>query len=195
MQKVTLSAYTRKLPRELFYECRNLTSVTFPDKCSTISIGHSAFQNCISLESINFPDSLLTINDRAFYRCKNLKQVHFPTGLKHIGDYAFYFCALDTLELPDTLETIGESAFFKCKNLIGIELPPSVKSIGKWVFHGCDRLKYLTIRHNPEFIGEWIINRAATIRCYKGSVADRYCQENEFKVEYLEGKMPTYIWK
>lgn len=48
-----------------------------------------------------------------------------------------------------------------------------------------NRLQYLEIRHDPEYIGEWIINRAATIRCYKGSKADRYCQESGFKVEYL----------
>ena len=42
-------------------------------------------------------------------------------------------------------------------------------------FHGCSRLKVLEIRHNPEYIGEWIINRAARIRCYQGSKVDKYC--------------------
>lgn len=48
-----------------------------------------------------------------------------------------------------------------------------------------NRLQYLEIRHDPEFIGEWIINKAATIRCYKGSKVDRYCQQSGFKVEYF----------
>ena len=33
--------------------------------------------------------------------------------------------------------------------------------------------------------GKWIINKAATIRCYKGSKVDRYCQQSGFKVEYF----------
>lgn len=61
----------------------------------------------------------------------------------------------------------------------------NVRYLGKWIFHGCNRLQYLEIRHDPEFIGEWIINKAATIRCYKGSKVDRYCQQSGFKVEYF----------
>ena len=49
----------------------------------------------------------------------------------------------------------------------------SVHYLGNWGFD------------NPEFIGEWIINKAATIRCYKGSKVDRYCQQSGFKVEYF----------
>lgn len=50
------------------------------------------------------------------------------------------------------------------------------------------RLKVLEIRHDPEYIGEWIINRAARIRCYQGSKVDRYCQESGFTVEYIDGE-------
>ena len=78
-----------------------------------------------------------------------------------------------------------ESAFFKCSNLTSVCLPESIRSIEKWVFHGCNRLKYLEIRHDPEFIGDWIINRSATIRCYKGSKVDAYCREFGFQTEYL----------
>ena len=43
----------------------------------------------------------------------------------------------------------------------------------------------LEIRHDPEYIGPWIINKAAKIRCYQGSKVDVYCQESGFEVEYL----------
>lgn len=113
------------------------------------------------------------IDDRAFYKCKKLNKVSFPEGLKIISKQAFYFCGLNSLELSDSLEVLDESAFFKCCNLTHVVIPPNVRYIGKWVFHGCNRLKYLEIRHDPDFIGEWIINKAATIRCYKGSRIDR----------------------
>ena len=92
---------------------------------------------------------------------------------------------MDSLQLPVSLEVLDESAFFKCCNLTSVVIPPNVRYLGKWIFHGCNRLQYLEIRHDPEFIGEWIINKAATIRCYKGSKVDRYCQQSGFKVEYF----------
>ncbi len=49
-------------------------------------------------------------------------------------------------------------------------LPENVRYIGKWVFHGCNRLKYLELRHDP---------------LYKGSAADRYCQEPGLQTKYL----------
>lgn len=106
-------------------------------------------------------------------------------NLRVIGKQAFYFCGMDSLQLPDSLEVLDESAFFKCCNLTSVVIPPNVRYLGKWIFHGCNRLQYLEIRHDPEFIGEWIINKAATIRCYKGSKVDRYCQQSGFKVEYF----------
>ena len=190
-----MPTHLAQIPRELFQKNRKLTSVTFPSKCITHTIGHGAFNECSSLTYIELPEQIRSIQDRAFYRCKELKQIIFPKDLKRIGDYAFYFCGIETLNLPDGIEYLGESAFFKCKHLIDVELPPSVKHIGKGIFHGCNRLKYLTIRHDPQYIGEGIINKAATIRCYKNSKTDKYCQENNLNVEYLEGRMPLNIWK
>ena len=94
----------------------------------------------------------------------------------------------ETLELPESLEILDEKAFFKCTWLTEVCLPTHIRRIEKWVFHGCSRLKVLEIRHDPEYIGEWIINRAARIRCYQGSKVDRYCQESGFTVEYIDGE-------
>lgn len=186
LSSVTMPVMLRNLKDEVFNSDRRLKKVIFPKNCQTETIGSGAFFECDSLKELNLPDSLLEIRSRAFYRCKELREIHFPPNLKSIGNSAFYFCGLEDLQLPDSLEYFGESAFFKCKYLVHVELPTSVKHIGKWCFHGCHRMKTLTIRHDPEFIGEWIINRAATIRCYKGSVVDKYCQDNELTVEYLE---------
>lgn len=81
---------------------------------------------------------------------------------------------------------LEDSAFFKCTRLTTVRIPESVRYIGKWAFHGCNRLQYVEFRHDPDFIGPWIINRATTIRCYRGSKVDQYCQENGFKVEYWD---------
>lgn len=89
------------------------------------------------------------------------------------------------IDIPANCTIISEKTFQNRSMIQSVSFPYGLKQIGSNAFSGCSRLQYLEIRHDPEYIGEWIINRAATIRCYKGSKADRYCQESGFKVEYL----------
>ena len=185
LKKVILPQALSSIPRAAFQENRKLGCVIFPHDSQISRIRSEAFSQCTSLESLQLSSALTLIEDRAFYRCKNLRSVDFPEGLKRIGKEAFYFCAIEELHLPQSLEFLDESAFFKCMNLTYVCLPTNIHYIGKWVFHGCNRMRYLEIRHDPDFIGPWIINRACTIRCYKGSKVDEYCKEFDFKVEYL----------
>jgi hypothetical protein len=99
---------------------------------------------------------------------------------------AFYFCGMEKLELPDTLETIDVKTFFKCTQLKEVKIPVSVRSIERGAFHGCNRLKILEFRHDPDFIGEELINKSTRIRCYQGSKVDAYCQEHDYITEYIE---------
>lgn len=186
MRRATIPASVDELPRDLFSENIKLSTVEFHGKDRLQMIHKNAFFRCQSLTSLVLPETVTEIGDRAFYRCKSMDQIYLPERLKIIGEEAFYFCGIQTLQLPDSLEVLDQSAFFKCNNLEYVCLPRNVRYIGKWVFHGCNRLKVLEIRHDPEFIGEWIINRAATIRCYRGSKVDKYCQESGFNVEYLD---------
>lgn len=195
LEKATLSPVVTIIPDGLFAYDAMLKDIIIPSNSKLKVIRPGAFINCNSLTSLILPNSVQRIHSRAFYRCKNLETFPFPKDLKYIGEEAFYFCGFPELNLPDTLEYIEKAAFFKCTKLISVVLPPSVKHIGSQAFHGCNRLKYLEIRHNPEFVGKEIINRQATIRCYKGSVMDKYCQDNELNVEYLEEAPDFSIWK
>ena len=186
LKKVKIPASLTSIPKNAFNNGRKLNSLEFAPNSKLTFIGPNAFSECATLTEVVFPASLEEIDDRAFYKCKKLSCISFPGGdLRVIGKQAFYFCGMDSLQLPDSLEVLDESAFFKCCNLTSVVIPPNVRYLGKWIFHGCNRLQYLEIRHDPEFIGEWIINKAATIRCYKGSKVDRYCQQSGFKVEYF----------
>ena len=181
----TLPASLPTLSRDVFKADRKLTSVSFYGDDGMRVIQPNAFCECTSLTDIALPDTVTEIGSRAFSRCKSLSSLHLPASIRKISVQAFYFCAFPELELSESLEVLGDSAFFKCVNLAWIRLPENVRYIGKWAFHGCNRLQYLEVRHDPEFIGEWIINRATTVRCYQGSKMDRYCRENGFQVEYL----------
>ena len=48
------------------------------------------------------------------------------------------------------------------------------------------RLKVVEIAHEPEFIGDWIVNKSTVIRCRKDSKVEAYCKKFEFAVEYIE---------
>ena len=181
----TLPASLPTLSRDVFKADRKLTSVSFYGDDGMRVIQPNAFCECTSLTDIALPDTVTEIGSRAFYRCKSLSSLHLPASIRKISVQAFYFCTFPELELPESLEVLEDSAFFKCVNLAWIRLPENVRYIGKWAFHGCNRLQYLEVRHDPEFIGEWIINRATTVLCYQVSKINRYCRENGFQVEYL----------
>ncbi len=125
-----------------FYDCENMTSVTFSSEITTIgqyafyhcyelsgelefpdtleSIGNNAFMGDAKLTgSLVFPDALESIGSQAFYHCNNIASVTFGSGLKSIGDSAFRECmqcedCASTIEFPDGLETIGIFAFADC---------------------------------------------------------------------------------
>lgn len=110
----------------------------------------------------------------------------FSQRVKSNWHECILFFGMEKLELPDTLETIDVKTFFKCTQLKEVKIPVSVRSIERGAFHGCNRLKILEFRHDPDFIGEELINKSTRIRCYQGSKVDAYCQEHDYITEYIE---------
>ena len=47
------------------------------------------------------------------------------------------------------------------------------------------RMKVLEIDHDPDYLGEHIVNRSTVIRCHRGSAVDAYCREYGYQTEYL----------
>ena len=61
-----------------------------------------------------------------------------------------------------------------------------VRYLGSNAFHGCNRLKYIEIVHNPEFIGESLINKPVIVKCKKGSKVDDYCRTYGYLTNYID---------
>lgn len=173
------------LGRAAFAGCRRMESLQSAPGMHCLAIPEEIFLECRNLQTCCLPDSVQVISARAFYKCVSLNALKLPRRIRVIGREAFCQTGLSELELPKGLEVIGASAFLKCSQLTHVRLPSSVKRIEKWAFHGCNRLKTLEIAHEPEFIGEWIINRSAVIRCVRGGKVDRYCQGAGFSTEYI----------
>ncbi len=116
---------------------------------------------------------------------QGVKKVIFPDTLKVIEAEAFRFTGLEELNLPEGLVELGDSAFFQMQQLKTCRDPGEC---------GCDRtlgipwLQPSGNRRNPSrsgYVGPWIVNKSCTIRCYKGSKMDAYCDEYELKREYI----------
>ena len=173
---------------DAFYWCTSLTSVTIPN--SVTSIGAWAFESCESLESVTIPNSVTSIGRSAFCYCTSLTSVTIPNSVTSIGAWAFWECTgLTSVTIPDSVTSIGEYAFCACTSLTSVTIPESVTSIGEWAFSDCTSLTSVTIPNSVTSIGYWafgydshmnIIN-GFTIYGYKGSAAETYAKENEFK--------------
>lgn len=185
IRKIEFSPKLQHLGKSAFSKCKRLETVQFPEATRITCIAEELFGECENLKAIEIPRGVCEIKSRAFYRCLNLESVKFVPGLRRIGYQAFYQTALKQVEFPDGLLEIGDSAFLKCKNLEYVKIPKTVKRIEKWAFHGCHSLKVLEIAHEPEFIGDWIVNKSTVVRCKKDSKVEDYCKKFGFTTEYI----------
>ena len=174
-----------------FYECKNLTSITFGENSQLEIIGSSAFRFCNMLESIVIPDSVTRIDSIAFANCKNLTSVIFGNNsqLTSIGRSVFAGCSsLISIEIPSSVTTIGDGSFascrslkeiifkknsqltdisneifYNCGNLVSIIIPENVTSIGNYAFRECRGLENISLKTNNQLTA---IGYYAFLECY-----------------------------
>ena len=108
-----------------FYDCDNLTSLTFDANSQLATIDSQAFYDCDNLTSIEFPNSLTIIDDYAFYSCDKLEEISFGEGSQ--------------------LTTIDSQAFAYCSSLTEIAIPSSVTSVSGNAFSNCSKLESITV--------------------------------------------------
>ena len=87
-----------------------LKTVELP--ATLVRIGGEVFADCRNLESCSFPSSLKEIGYRAFYST-GIENAIFQEGLERIDDEAFAWSSLQTLSIPNTTKVIGKNAFAK----------------------------------------------------------------------------------
>lgn len=138
-------------------------AIILPDGIS--AIGEDAFLGNDDITSVVIPEGVETIEDGAFWMCGNLKTVILPSTLRKIGDNAFNSCGqLTSIIIPDGCEEIGVDAFTSCKKLKDIYVPGSVYEIGDDAFY--------------------TFNDAMVIHTSRGSEAERFAKEYDWKVDY-----------
>ncbi len=117
------------LPKELFQDHTNLTSIVIADTVE--SIGEDCFYNCTKLTSVKLPDGLKKLGRYAFQNCIALKSIKLPKGLTTLENATFYACkSLTSLEIPEGVTVIESFALANCKSLTYLYIPKSVTDYG-----------------------------------------------------------------
>ena len=183
------------LGKDCFYGCTALREADLPDTVTTI--GRKCFYDCTSLEHFHYPLSLTTIvndfngSDNIFHNCRALLSITVPEGVTSIPATTFANSNyLQEVILPNTLQAINGSAFASCSTLTEIVIPRNVTSIGNDAFNGCGALTTATIYQGVTSIGSNAFANHSTdlvIRCYAGSTAETYANNNSIVVELFSG--------
>lgn len=114
------------------------TSYVIPD--GVRKIGRNTFAECKNLTDITIPGSVTEIDEYAFNGSR-ITSIVIPDSVKKIGTGAFQWCnALTSAVIGDGVEEIGNSAFLICYYLTSVTIGSGVKRIGNVAFSGCDKL-------------------------------------------------------
>lgn len=144
IKQVVLCNSIKTIQERVFFECVNLSDITFPH--GLIAIGDSAFEGCKALNITNFPNDLTLIGSDAFKGCRAIKVLDFKgTQLCQINPHAFEDCtALEAITIPLVTESIGSGAFKGCKMLKAVNIPDEMTVLDTDdddydnTFEGCD---------------------------------------------------------
>ncbi len=136
LTSVTFPSSLRKISKEAFKDCVNLSEVSFAEGLE--EIGEDAFEYS-GLTSVTLPASLSVLGEHVFYKCPDLETVEIKGGaLTAIAGTVtgmFEECtALTSVTIGEGIQEIGTAAFYKCSALNTVTLPASLKKIGENAF-------------------------------------------------------------
>ena len=159
----------------MFYACRNMESITFPD--SLRSIGNNAFENCSSLKEISIPSTVTSVGNYAFAGCDKMKRFFWNVkstlpvlggivpvsvecltigdSVKEIPNNFAKNVRLNQLTIGKSVTRIGSYAFYQCTGLKRVVIPDSVKYIYQYAFYENTGLEEVILGDGLITIGDW----------------------------------------
>lgn len=137
LTKVDFLCNITSLPENLFYSCKNLSSLSLSPSITAVEA--RVFFECNQLVDYTPFANVTDVGYYAFHKC-GFTELNLPEGVTKIGGAAFSNLAISTLTLPSTLVEIGNDAFNACHNLTTITVPASVTIVGGSFFDNCTGL-------------------------------------------------------
>ena len=209
LTSVAIPASVEVIENGAFYNCTNLSTVTFAAGSSLKTLGEinslldtydfGAFYGT-ALTSIALPKSLELIGEDTFRCCTSLKKVTFESSsaLHTIGRAAFYQCALTSIKFPAATTSIGEKAFRYNAALttINFEAGSQMQTFGNYAFADCGVIHYFYAQNCTQLtsIGDYTFLNDNEMRLFKiGTVLPPKADSSTFDEvgTYAVLKVPT----
>lgn len=143
LETLSLHSDLKFLGTHAFASCENLGTVELLFTSSCL-VEDNIFYDCTNLSSISFSNTLDTIYEYMFRQCSSIKVLKLPKNILKIKTGAFESChGLEYIET--TANYIGDYAFYNCSNLSKIkllnkDLNLDIANPGKFIFDKCSKL-------------------------------------------------------
>lgn len=148
ISEIEIPDSVEQIDSEAFSSCLKLERVVLPEHLK--SVGWHAFYNCCELTDITFPPTLCDIAGEAFDGCKGIIG---ENGFIIINnDLSYYYGNDRVVEIPEGVQNINGKVFYQNRRVAKIVLPDSVTSIGAVAFGDCINLREINITPRVEDI-------------------------------------------
>ena len=178
----------------MFYNCKNLESLTIPEQIERFYDRYSytgdssdkPFEGCVNLKNIYFKakdislvrylslpsltnivigSTVESLPDRAFSGYKYLENVTFENGLLVLPNECFKNCTgLKSITLPDSMMSVGKSAFENCYNIKSVTFSKNLNTIADSAFKGCSSIENLSFNKNLREIGNNAFEECSSVK-------------------------------
>ena len=178
----------------MFYNCKNLESLTIPEQIErfydrysyTGNSSDKPFEGCVNLKNIYFKakdiswvgglslpsltnivigSTVESLPDRAFSGYKYLENVTFENGLLLLPNECFKNCTgLKSITLPDSMMSVGKSAFENCYNIKSVTFSENLNTIADSAFKGCSSIENLSFNKNLREIGNNAFEECSSVK-------------------------------
>ena len=178
----------------MFYNCKNLESLTIPEQIErfydrysyTGNSSDKPFEGCVNLKNIYFKakdislvrylslpsltnivigSTVESLPDRAFSGYKYLENVTFENGLLVLPNECFKNCTgLKSITLPDSMMSVGKSAFENCYNIKSVTFSENLNTIADSAFKGCSSIENLSFNKNLRGIGNNAFEECSSVK-------------------------------
>lgn len=140
----------------MFYNCKNLESLTIPEQIERFYDSYSytgnssdkPFEGCVNLKNIYFKAKDISLV-RHYLNLPSLTNIVIASTVDSLPDGAFSgYNYIENVTFENGLMVLPDSCFKNCTSLKNITLPDSMMSVGKSAFENCFNLKSVTFSKN-----------------------------------------------
>ena len=173
ISEVTIHEKVTAVRANAFYNCKNLTKVTFLSTPSgqtpeNLEISQNAFQSCTGISEITLPSRISALYFDAFRYCSNLENVYIdgkitatayvPKGTSSSSGYVAYegvtLISRDGIILAEDLNGNAKIIVYCPVGRTGaFEIDLGIERINDYAFYNCSKLTSLVIPNSVSEIG------------------------------------------